>query len=83
MAETSVCPFCKALKDYNDDLEYYRGRRESLRNSRTEHKVAMVTRHYDNPNYPNWCTGALTHELMELNFCPVCGKEIEAKLKTP
>lgn len=77
MEEKEVCLFCKELKLTKEIMDDHKKARNRPYETKTEYRVALVTQHYDNPNYPDWCTGSHTHQSMELNFCPVCGRKIE------
>ncbi len=72
-----VCPFCEELKNAKEIEACYKNSRGSLKNTKTEYKVALITEHYDFQDEPDRCTGVHTGRHMELNFCPVCGKKIE------
>lgn len=76
MIDMNSCPFCKELKDNMDRHNYLVENRESLKNTRTLRKVALVEEHYDCLSDPYWRTGNFVGQHHELNFCPVCGKKI-------
>lgn len=73
-----VCSFCQELQKQKElEEEHRENRRRNTDNLRTEYRVALIVEHYDFPDDPNWCTGRLTGVNQQLNFCPVCGKNIK------
>lgn len=77
MTDVKTCPFCEDLRKIKEINDYYRStsQRRSVRESRTEYKVALVEESYEKS--VDWCTGTVTHQQTDLNFCPVCGTKIE------
>lgn len=70
------CPFCEDLKRTKEDWAYFQNTspRHSVQTARKEYKVALIEESYCEA--VDWCTGAVTHQHMDLNFCPVCGTKI-------
>lgn len=73
-----ICPFCQELQKQKElEGELKENNYRNTDHLRTEYKIALVVEYYDFPNDPNWCTGRLTGVNQQLNFCPVCGKNIK------
>lgn len=68
------CPFCKELTKFLEDKAYYEARRK--REFNEKYKVCIVKENYDNPNFPELCTGRLTGIHYDFNICPICGKPV-------
>lgn len=75
IAETKKCPFCEQLKMVKENNDWYKKNSPRHKDSWHEYKVALVTESYC--KNVDWCTGTVTYQPEDLNFCPVCGKKIE------
>ena len=71
------CPFCENLKKTKEDWAYFQSSspRRCIQTARKEYKVALIEETYEEDM--EYRTGLITHQFMDLNFCPVCGKKIE------
>lgn len=68
------CPFCENLKNTKETHDWYRENSPRHKGSRVEYKAALVTESYEDG--VDGCTGTVTYQQMDLNFCPVCGTKI-------
>ena len=77
MSEIKACPFCENLKKTKEDWAYFQSAspRRCIQTARKEYKVALIEETYEED--VDYRTGLITHQFMDLNFCPVCGKKIE------
>ncbi len=59
------CSFCKLFYSALDNDEYFKNPHE--------YTVSLIVRYY----YDGNVCGLLTYESSPLNFCPVCGKQLD------
>ena len=71
--DQTACPFCEDFKKTKEDWTYFQNRspRRSVQTAKQEYRVALIVESYCED--VDWCTGIVTHQHMDLNFCPVCG----------
>ena len=74
MNDMSSCRFCKQLISVKEIDEWYLANSKRHRDAWFEYKAALITERYEEGI--DWCTGTCTYQSMELNFCPVCGKDL-------
>lgn len=66
--ELKPCPFCNLLQEVKEIDDFYK-------KTENVYKTALVNETYCNDEY----AGKVTYYGFKLNFCPVCGKELNHK----
>ena len=69
------CPFCKTLQMCKENDDWYRENSPRHKDGWHEYKASLVTESYC--KNVDWCTGTVSYQPEELNFCPTCGKKIK------
>ena len=77
MNETTTCIFCEQLSTVKETNEWYQVNSPRYRDCWTEYKVALRTESYTEGI--DWRTGACIYPSMDLNFCPVCGRDLRGE----
>lgn len=67
------CPFCKTLQMCKENEAWYKENSPRHKDTWTEYKASLVTEGYSK-DYG--CSGTVSYNPEELNFCPTCGKKI-------
>lgn len=70
--ENKKCPFCEELAKTKDVCEHYKRKNDR---SVTVYNAALVTDNYTEDM--EYRTGRMVGNVMDLNFCPVCGKRLK------
>lgn len=66
--KSNTCPFCAFLKKLKENNEYFR--------TLSVYKPALIDVGYYDKIDDEHCCGTATYHFNELNFCPVCGKQL-------
>lgn len=72
--ENKKCPFCEELAKTKDVCKYYKRKNDR---SVTVYNAALVTDTYTEDM--EYRTGRMVGNVMDLIFCPVCGKRLASK----